>query len=190
MPAYDQLELIAPNGEIKFYDLSPARGITNIGRHPENDIVIDNPAVAPFHAVLDHRQRPYQLVVIAQDTPTTISGEPVLPNVPHTLRTWDTIELNGHSLVLVEGGNFADTRPEPRAVPVDRPAATVAAGAFAAGATVAGAAAAGAVAGGAMVPAATAQTLPAGPFVRLAAPPPDRLDETIVTEIKIGRAHV
>ena len=25
---------------------SPGQGITNIGRHPENDIVIDSPAVA------------------------------------------------------------------------------------------------------------------------------------------------
>ena len=107
MPAYDQLELIAPSGEIKFYDLDPSRGITNIGRHPENDIVIDNPAVAPFHAVLDHRQRPYQLVVVTQDNPTSVGGEPVAPNVPHVLHTWDTIELNGHSLVLVEGGSGA-----------------------------------------------------------------------------------
>src|SRR5260370_20946580 len=117
MPAYDQLELIAPSGEIKFYDLDPGKGITNIGRPPENDIVIDNPDVAQFHAVLDHRQRPYQLVVIAQDTPTSISAEPALPNVPHTLRTWDTIELNGHSLVLAHAVNFADTRPEHRALP-------------------------------------------------------------------------
>ncbi len=185
MPAHDQLEVIAPDGEIKFYDLSPAKGITNIGRHPENDIVIDNPAVAQFHAVLDHRQRPYQLVVVTQDNPTSISGEPVLPNVPHTLRTWDTIELNGHSLVLVEGGNFAEPRSEPRAIPVERPAAS-GASAVAAGAPVAGAAApARAAARGAMVPVATAQTFPAGPFVRLASPPPDRLDETIVTEITV-----
>ncbi|MEP7357145.1 MAG: FHA domain-containing protein, partial [Anaerolineales bacterium] len=184
MPAHDQLELIAPSGEIKFYDLSPAKGITNIGRHPENDIVIDNPAVAQFHAVLDHRQRPYQLVVVTQENPTSISGEPVLPNVPHTLRTWDTIELNGHSLVLVEGGNFADTRPEPRATPVERPAAAMGAVAGVAAAS-AGMAAGAAVASAAMVPAAAAQTLPAGPFVRLASPPPDRLDETIVTEITV-----
>src|SRR5258708_30238745 len=111
MPAYDQLELIAPSGEIKFYDLDPGKGITNIGRHPENDIVIDNPAVAPFHAVLDHRQRPYQLVVVTQENPTSVGGQPVAPNVPHVLNTWDTIELNGHSLVLVEGGSSARAQP-------------------------------------------------------------------------------
>src|SRR4051794_30996848 len=104
MPANDQLELIAPSGEIKFYDLDPGKGITNIGRHPENDIVIDSPSVAPFHAVLDHRQRPYQLVVVTQESPTSVGGEAVAPNVPHALNTWDTIELDGHSLVLVEGG--------------------------------------------------------------------------------------
>ena len=112
----------------------------------------------------------------------SISGEPVLPNVPHTLRTWDTIELNGHSLVLVEGGNFAESRPEPRALPVERPAAIMA-GATMAGAAAAAAGAASGAPAAAVVPA--AQALPAGPFVRLAAPPPDRLDETIITEITV-----
>src|SRR5258707_7989346 len=136
MPAYDQLELIAPSGEIKFYDLDPGRGITNIGRHPENDIVIDNPAVAPFHAVLDHRQRPYQLVVVTQENPTSIGGETVAPNVPHVLHTWDTIELNGHSLVLVEGGSFgAGSQPAASArasAPLASAAAATAVGAIAA----------------------------------------------------------
>src|SRR5215472_11203445 len=115
MPANDQLELIAPSGEIKFYDLDPSRGITNIGRHPENDIVIDSPTVAPFHAVLDHRQRPFQLVVVTQENPTTVGGETVQPNVPRALHTWDTIELNGHSLVLVEGGGGFSARAAPMA---------------------------------------------------------------------------
>lgn len=187
MPATDQLELIAPSGEITFYDLDPSRGITNIGRHPENDIVIDNPAVAPFHAVLDHRQRPYHLVVVTQDNPTTVGGEPVAPNVPHVLHTWDTIELNGHSLVLLEGGGSgvhsqpaASTRasaalPSEFALPAD--AAT--AGAIAASARVLPAPVAASSA------AAVAPGLPAmpGSFTRLATPPPDRADETIVTEI-------
>ncbi len=177
MPAYDQLELIAPSGEIKFYDLDPGKGITNIGRHPENDIVIDNPAVAPFHAVLDHRQRPYQLVVVTQENPTSIGGEPVAPNVPHTLNTWDTIELNGHSLVLVEGGAGARSQPAAPArastvAPLDL-ALPVAASAAAL------------TAGPAAIPAAVAPAAPSlpGVYARLATPPPDRTDEIILTEI-------
>ena len=183
MPAHDQLELIAPNGEIKFYDLDPSRGITNIGRHPENDIVIDNPAVAPFHAVLDHRQRPYQLVVVTQENPTSVGGETVAPNVPHVLHTWDTIELNGHSLVLVEGGNFgAGSQPAASARASALPAAAPAAAA--AGAIAAGAAAMPAPTAASSATA-LAPAMPAMPgnYVRLATPPPDRVDETIVTEI-------
>src|SRR2546423_2209125 len=142
MPAYDQLELIAPSGEIKFYDLDPGKGITNIGRHPENDIVIDSPSVAPFHAVLDHRQRPYQLVVVTQDSPTSVGGQTVAPNVPHPLNTWDTIELNGHSLVLVEGGTGARAMPAasarasaPAMYEAALPAVAIGAAAVVAGAT-------------------------------------------------------
>ncbi len=182
MPAYDQLELIAPSGEIKFYDLDPSRGITNIGRHPENDIVIDSPAVAPFHAVLDHRQRPYQLVVVTQDNPTSVGGEPVTPNVPHALNTWDTIELNGHSLVLVEGGaggrvpSAAGARPSV-AAPYAAALPAVALGAAALAARPAPTAASAAAA---IAPAAPGMP---GVYTRLATPPPDRADETIVTEI-------
>ena len=186
MPAYDQLELIAPSGEIKFYDLDPSRGITNIGRHPENDIVIDSPSVAPFHAVLDHRQRPYQLVVVSQESPTSVGGEPVAPNVPHTLNTWDTIELNGHSLVLVEGGSGARSLPA-------SPARTSAATQYAAAAPAVAIGAAAVAAGAAAMPAPTAASAAAavvpampttpGVYTRLATPPPDRVDETILTEI-------
>ena len=55
MATQDKLEIIRPNGEIEFYELEPG-GITNIGRHPENDIVITSPGIAPFHAVIEHRR--------------------------------------------------------------------------------------------------------------------------------------
>ena len=199
MAAHDQLELIAPNGEIKFYDLDPAKGITNIGRHPENDIVIDNPAVAAFHAVLDHRQRPYQLVVVTQDNPTSVGGQTIQPNVPHPLHSWDTIELNGHSLVLVEGGNFAAVQSK---AALNAPIAGGSAGAplvaggrtgapstanIAAAAAAAATGAAVAAAGAAGASTALAPVAPSQPgsYTRLAAPPPDRVDETILTEITV-----
>jgi len=46
--SHNQLEIIGPGGRIEFYELDPGKGVTNIGRHPENDIVIDSPTVAPF----------------------------------------------------------------------------------------------------------------------------------------------
>ncbi len=60
MPGRDQLEIINPGGEINFYDLESG-GITHIGQHSDNQVVIDSPGVAPFQAVLDRREKPYHL---------------------------------------------------------------------------------------------------------------------------------
>ncbi|MCC7360147.1 MAG: FHA domain-containing protein [Anaerolineales bacterium] len=170
--ANDQLEIIAPNGEIKFFDLNPGRGITNIGRHPENDLVIDSEDVAPFHAVLDHRQKPFQLVVVSQETETSVEGQRVPPNVPHVLQTWDTIQLNGHSLVLIEGdGGLGSNRSAPR--PEALPPATA----------LAAAGAAAAVVGAAGTPAQVAPGAGGQVYPRLATPPAERRDDYVVTEI-------
>lgn len=118
--ATDQLEIIGPGGEIKFHDLNPLKGLTNIGRHPENDIVIDGPNIGLFHAVLDHRQKPFHIVLLAEDVKTIVGGQPLTPNVAHEIHSWDTIELDGHSLILLEasgapqrGGEFLPGGAEP-----------------------------------------------------------------------------
>ena len=176
--ANDQLEIIAPNGEIKFFDLNPGRGITNIGRHPENDLVIDSEDVAPFHAVLDHRQKPFQLVVVSQETETVVEGQRVPPNVPHVLQTWDTIQLNGHSLVLIEGdGGLGGNRSAPRIEAL--PAAT----ALAATGTAAAVGAAAAVAGATGTPAKVTPGAGGQVYPRMATPPAERRDDFVVTEI-------
>lgn len=103
MPTQDQLEIIGPSGEIEFHNLDPARGITNIGRHPENDVVIDGPNVAPFHAVLDHRQRPYHIMLLSEEGETTLGGQRLPPNVSTGLHNWDAVEIDGYTMILLEG---------------------------------------------------------------------------------------
>jgi pSer/pThr/pTyr-binding forkhead associated (FHA) protein len=104
MPFQDQLEIIRADGLIEFYDLDPAQGVTNIGRHPENHIVIDSPGVMPFHAVLDHRQRPYHLMVLGESVDTRLGGQPLPAHVSREVHNWDTLEFDGHSIILLEGG--------------------------------------------------------------------------------------
>ncbi len=113
--AHDQLEIIAADGNIEFYNLDPARGLTNIGRHPENDIVIDDPGVAPFLAMLDHRQKPYQFVLLSQEGQTTLRGETLYPNGGVPLNNLDTIQVGSHTLILMESqsGQQAVTPPGP-----------------------------------------------------------------------------
>lgn len=105
-----QLEIIGPNGDVRFHSLDDG-GLVNIGRDPENDIVINSPSVAPFHAVLDARQQPYQLVVLAQGYPTRVAGRLIEQSGSEALQTWDTVELDGYSLILLEGaGAVAPSR--------------------------------------------------------------------------------
>ena len=87
----NHLEVISPAGEIKFYELDPAHGVTNIGRHPDNDVVIDSPSVAPFHAVLYHQQKPYQLIFVGEAQGRT-----------RTLEAQETFQLDGFALIILE----------------------------------------------------------------------------------------
>lgn len=168
MTTRDQLEIINPTGEIVFYDLDPGKGITNIGRDPENDIVIESPGVASFHAVLDHRQKPFQIMVVSEEGDTTLGGQPLAPNVSTPLQAWDTVEIDGHAMMLLEGVGIAaplgtaiprpaPSEPVPKVTPALAPQITE------------------------PVPETPSPALP-GP-VGLAARPSDRYDEVILVEL-------
>lgn len=121
MPTQDQLEVISPSGEIHFYPLNVEKGITNIGRHPDNDVILDNPNIAPFHAILDHRHRPYQIVILSEQGATRLRGELVSPNVSTPVQNWDTIEVDRHILILLEQAAGAMPTPLQPPVPVVAP---------------------------------------------------------------------
>ncbi|MFN2155704.1 MAG: hypothetical protein ACK2UX_10750, partial [Anaerolineae bacterium] len=99
----DQLEIIAPDGEIAFHDLDPVKGITNVGQHADNDIVLDAPHIAAFQAMIDHRQKPVRIVLYDEGAAASLRGERLQVNVPVEIGNWDTVELDGYALVLIEG---------------------------------------------------------------------------------------
>ncbi len=105
MPTQDQLEIIKPNGDLEFRTLNPNKGIVNIGRAPQNDVVINGPGIRPFHAFLDYRQRPARFVILNSDSSFPANGPQVSPNP-------GTLELGGYILVFLEG-NSATTTPSP-----------------------------------------------------------------------------
>ena len=85
----DQLEIITPDGQIEFHDLDPVKGITNVGQHADNDIVLDAPHIAPFQAMIDHRQKPVRIVLYDEGAAAKLRGEPLQANVPAEIGNWD-----------------------------------------------------------------------------------------------------
>jgi len=103
MPTQAQLEIISPDGETQWHNLDTGKGVANIGRHEDNDIVIDAPGVAPFHALLDCQQRPFQIMLLTDEGQTKLRGEPLPANAFQELQNWDTVEIDGYSIILLEG---------------------------------------------------------------------------------------
>lgn len=170
MAKVDQLEIIMPDGQVYFLDLDPSRGITNIGRHPENDVVIDSPNVAEFQAVLDHRQRPFALVLLTDEGDVSFDGARLTANMRTPVQNWDTIQIAGVSVVVIEGDGAAG-------------AGTATDGAGAAGAAAAAAKAADA-AGAKGKPATKKATRAPEPVYQImGAPPPDMSDDIISLEL-------
>src|SRR5438128_2119033 len=118
MAKQDQLEIISPGGEVTFVNLDPSRGISNIGRHPENDIVINSPSIGLFHAVLDHRKRPFNIVMLSAEGDAILGGLRIQPNLPTPLNSLDTLQLGGFTIITFEGPGLA-------AVPVSASAGAI-----------------------------------------------------------------
>lgn len=106
------LEIIDFNGDVTFHHLSSDSGITTIGRHANNDIVLASPEAAPFHALLDHRQKPYQLTILAAEGETKLGDQPIPANTPTDLHAWDTLALAGY-IIILGADKLGPTRASP-----------------------------------------------------------------------------
>jgi hypothetical protein len=159
MPIEDQLEIIGPGGEISFHALNALKGISYMGSHPENDVVLQGPSVGLFHALLDHRRRPFHVTPLTDESALTLNGALLPVNTPQPLSNWDTLSLGGFNLVLLEGARVAATGPLP--------------------ADMAAPASAGLTAAIAEPTPQVATRRPRGSVL----PPPDRADDVVVTDI-------
>ena len=111
----DQLEIINASGDIEFYDLNPAKGLTNIGQHPENDVVLEDPRIAQFQMMLDHRQKPFRLMMLSDEGDVSLRGVRLSPNETISLKNMDRVEIGGYTLILFESPNGA-VRPGSTAI--------------------------------------------------------------------------
>jgi hypothetical protein len=102
MATREKLEIIKDDGETLFFEIEPDREVINFGSHPDNDIVITGPGVSPFHAMLDLRQKPYKFVQLSETAETTGGDKILSPSAALDVHTWDTIELGGYRITLIE----------------------------------------------------------------------------------------
>ncbi len=100
----DRLEIIGPQGEVKFHNLNLAKGFTNIGQDSRNDIVIPDPNIAPFQAVLVHQQKPNRLVLLSDQGWVRLDGQPLPLHRPQTLHHMARLQLGDYMLILFEYG--------------------------------------------------------------------------------------
>lgn len=100
----DILQLTLPDGEIRTYPLDPAGGVTNIGRHSDNDIVIDSPNAKLFHFVLDHQEVPFQLIALRETEAGTDELELVLEKIGE-LHHNESFEVDQHMFRLLRSEN-------------------------------------------------------------------------------------
>jgi hypothetical protein len=116
MATREKLEIIKDSGEIFFFEIEPDREVINFGSHPDNDIVLSGPGISPFHAMLDLRQKPYKFVQLSETAETTGGDQILSPSAALEVNTWDTIELGGYRITLIESEVVGTRQPSDRSL--------------------------------------------------------------------------
>ncbi len=114
------LEVLKPNGEIEMHPLDSQRGVTNIGRHPDNDIVVQGENFPPFFAILEHQTPPYRLIVLSEEAEVRLHDRVLSPHTPVELPDDALIQVNGYVLTLLRDEAAALPAPAAEAAALPR----------------------------------------------------------------------
>ena len=115
-----RLEIIRADGAVQFVRLDRAHGITNIGSDPANDVVLEGTGVAPFHALLDHHQEPYQLLCLSEKS-LQLDGQLVPADESVPVSQWSSLEIGEDTLILVNDGAAVADREDERSESTTKP---------------------------------------------------------------------
>lgn len=97
-----QLRIHNGQGGIEFYNLYEDPGVTNVGNHPENDIILYGKGVAPFHLLLDHRSMPFYVLVLTNEHVTTLNSKPIYVNQAQPIADGTTLHVAGYTMILFQ----------------------------------------------------------------------------------------
>jgi pSer/pThr/pTyr-binding forkhead associated (FHA) protein len=79
-----------------------------IGRHTDNDIVIQSPEVSRYHIRLDAESGNFKLTDLDSTGGTLVNGEPVAQKI---LKAGDILSLAGTALIIGQGKVAAEEEP-------------------------------------------------------------------------------
>nr|MBN1229469.1 FHA domain-containing protein [Anaerolineae bacterium] len=114
--ALPEAYLVLENGTRRIPIIHP---VINLGRHRDNDIILDDPSVSRHHAQLRLRFGHYVLFDLGSTRGTLVNGQ---PGAEHTLQSGDVITLANSRLIYIEQlsgpeETSASTQAFPRIVP-------------------------------------------------------------------------
>ena len=157
MATRELLEITKASGETFLSEIDPHQEIIKFGSDPENDIVISGQGIAPFHAMLDLRRRPYQFMQLSETGETKVGHKILSPEASRDFHPRDSIVVGEYRITLIEADS-AEKNPFPESSPEKSPVSDQA---------------------GALALRGEAGLVQPS---HLAVRPPDQLDDTIVTE--------
>jgi pSer/pThr/pTyr-binding forkhead associated (FHA) protein len=108
-------KLILMFGDRELSECAVGTQPVTIGRMPDNNLVIDNPAVSGRHARVYREGNHYVLEDLKSTNGTFVNEKPI---ARHTLLEGDTVLVGKHTLLFTQkGGEQSDAPAEPPSVP-------------------------------------------------------------------------
>jgi hypothetical protein len=85
------------------FPLNTQSGVTTIGSAADNDIVISDPAILPYHLMLDHRQAAMRVIALSPEADIRINGVRLSSESGAEVRDLSQLEFGGYNLQAVGG---------------------------------------------------------------------------------------
>ena len=95
-------ETYTPNQKMEVHEINFQKGILNIGSHPENDVVVQDPNVKPFHLMIDLRQSPYLVISLNPEADITVNGVPLTDNETVEVADLSQVSFCGYLMNLIQ----------------------------------------------------------------------------------------
>ncbi len=105
--------LVIYRGDERLAEHDLLREVVGLGRHPENDIVLDDRTLSRFHARIEKREDAYVVIDLGAQNGVHKNGERI--EKESALESGDRIELGKYVAV------FEQPRPPPRPTKVEKP---------------------------------------------------------------------